>query len=169
MRTRSDERRMPARRADGGAQDACDFPGFLQQGRVFLDSAVLEEFEPVDALVGLFERDMQFRSKCRTRSALAGSSIVRPDRGRGSQKLTPGVLCLGIRRQPTIEAQHGQRKVACSFDEIPRRHGSRSRASGVPRENVSKSVQYFCNFALSDFPLNFVLRTFYFLPGRPHG
>ena len=171
MRSCSGVRRLLACRPDGGAQDAGDFPGLLQESRVLLNSTVLQVFQPVHALVSLFKGDMQLRSKRRARSALAGSSIIGPHRRCRSQQLTPGVLCHDARRQPTIEGQHGQREAAGSFDEIPGRHVSDSGARRVPRENVSKSLKYFRHFALSalsDFPSHFVLRTSYFLPGGRH-
>ena len=163
MRSRSAFRRLLPGRPNSGPQDAGDFPGFLQQGRVLLNPPLFEVFEPVDALVRLFESNMQLRSKRRTRSSLAGSSMVGPDRRRGSQKLTPGVLCLGARRQPTIEGQRGQREAASSLNEVPGRHGTGWKAIRVPRGYSGKSGLYFLNFALlTSLPTSY-FRTFYFL------
>lgn len=141
--------RLLAGRPDGGAQDAGDFPGLLQQSRVLLNSTVLQIFQPVHALVSLFKCDVQFRSKCRARAALASGAIIGAHRRRRAQKLTAGVVSLRACRQAAIEGEHGQREAAGSFDKIPGRHGTGWRAIRVPRGYSGKSRLHFPNFALS--------------------
>jgi hypothetical protein len=168
MGSRSGVGRLLACRPNGGAQDAGDFPGLLQESCVFLNSAVLQVLQPVNAFVSLFECDVQLRSKCRARAALASGAIIGAHRRGRAQKLTAGVVSLRARRQAAMEGQRGQRETASSFNEVPGWHGTGARAIRVPRESVSKYIKYFRYFALFDFPSHFVLCTFYFLPGRRH-
>jgi hypothetical protein len=58
-------------------EDRSEFPCFLDQSQVVLDSGVAQVFQAVDALVGFLEDDSELGLEFRTRSTAPCSPVIR--------------------------------------------------------------------------------------------
>lgn len=96
MRRRIEQARAGS--ASGGGHDGGEFAGFLQERSEQLrldDGGFCEEFNPVDAFIGLFFANLDFCQKVSLAFSKAGGAVVGADGGAAAEELLAeyGGLC----------------------------------------------------------------------------
>jgi hypothetical protein len=88
----------------------------LQKGRVVVKLPVSKVLQPVHALIGLLEGDVQLGLEFGPRAAFPRGSIVGSNGIGGFAKLLDGFLCLLCRWGFATEGQYGQREKLRSLE-----------------------------------------------------
>jgi hypothetical protein len=97
--------------------------GFLKKCSVFMDLAVTKVFEPVDALVPFFERDLELGLELRPRATFSGRPVIGSDRVGRFPPLCRGFLGFSCARDLPAECEDGESEEARSLDQVVRGHG----------------------------------------------
>lgn len=128
----------------GGDHDGGEFVRFEQKRlyECFLHQFTFnDQLQPIPALVGLFDNDSQLGDKLRLRSPPARSPIIRPDRCRRANQLSPDRSPNGSLGQCTHQLHHPQRKRFRPFFQLHLVHFIRPQMNCPQIQNQKSKIQ----------------------------